>query len=292
MGVVLLGELGPRDGWRWLFAIGALPLLAAAAAWRWLPESPRWLAEHGRTAAADVIVSRVEKAAERRGRVLPDPEPIPPQVATRLRLAELFSADYRPRTLMLWATWFAAFFITYGFTVWLPTLYVKLGGLATSVSLELTLVTSAVQIVVVYVAAFLIDRIGRKPLLVGGFAIMAVGTAFGTIGVSVLHLTAWPVLFAAGVITAMGASLPATILYIYTAELYPTRMRAWGSATGSSLARFASILSPLVISQILAAGGGVSWVFGSLLLVAVLGLAVLIGFGVETRNRTLEELAR
>ncbi len=294
VGVVLLGALGPQEGWRWLFAVGALPLLTAVAAWLWLPESPRWLAERGRTAEADGIVSRVEKAAERGGRVLPDPDPEPtsPQTATRLRLGELFSAEYRTRTLMLWATWFTTAFITYGFTVWLPTLYVKLGGLATSVSLELTLITSGVQIGIVYLAAFLVDRIGRKPLLIGGFAIMAAGTAFGTIGVSVLHLTAWPVLFAAGLVTAIGASLPSTILYVYTPELYPTRMRAWGSSAGSSLSRFASIVSPLVISQILAGGGGVSLVFGSLLLVAVLGLTVLIGWSVETRNRALEELAR
>lgn len=292
VGVVLFGALGPQAGWRWLFAIGVLPLLAAVAAWRWLPESPRWLAEHGRNAEADVIVSQVEKAAERRGRVLPDPEPTPPQNATRLRLGELFSAEYRRRTLMLWATWFATFFITYGFTVWLPTLYVKLGGLAPSVSLELTLITGGVQVVGVYVGAFLVERIGRKPLLVGGFGIMAVGTAFGTIGVSLLQLTAWPVLFTAALVTAVGACLPATILNIYTAELYPTRMRAWGSAAGSAFNRFASIVSPIVVSQILAAGGGVSLVFGCLLLVAVLGLVVLIGWGVETRNRTLEQLAR
>lgn len=291
VGVLTVGTLDHAVGWRWLFAVGALPLLMAVVAWRWLPESPRWLAEHGRVAEADAIVQAVENAAARRGTVLADPEPAPPQRTTRLRLGELFSAQYRRRTAMLWATWFATFFITYGFNVWLPTLYVKLGGLSPSTSLGLTVIIGAMQVTGVYVAAFLVDRVGRKPLLVAGFVIMAVGTAFGTIGVSVLHLTAWPVLFTAGLVTAAGASLPATILYIYTAELYPTRMRAWGSSAASSVNRFASIISPIVVSQILAAGGGVSWVFGILLIVAVLGLAVLVGMAIETRDRTLEELA-
>ncbi|WP_433171437.1 MFS transporter [Actinoallomurus sp. CA-150999] len=291
-GVLLIGKLDHEAGWRWLFAVGALPLLMAVAAWRWLPESPRWLAEHGRITEADAIVSNVEKAAARRGTVLPEPEATSPQHAGRLRLAELFSAAYRRRTVMLWVSWFATFFVTYGFNVWLPTLYVTLGGLAPSASLGLTVISSAVQVIGVYAGAFLIDRIGRKPLLVAGFALMAAGTGFGTIGVSVLQLTAWPVLFAAGLVIAAGVSLPATILYVYTAELYPTRMRAWGSSAASGFNRSASVISPIVISQVLAAGGGVSLVFGIMLIAAVLGLVVLAGMGIETRNRTLEELAR
>ena len=69
------------------------------------------------------------------------------------------------------------------------------------------------------------------------------------------------------------------------------RARPGRRPLASSINRFASIISPLVVSQILAVGGGVSWVFGSFLIVAVLGLAVLAGMGIETRKRTLEELA-
>lgn len=142
-----------------------------------------------------------------------------------------------------------------------------------------------------YVGVTLVDRIGRMPLLLGGFIIMAVGCGFGTLGVSVLDLTAWPVLFTAGMITAIGATLPAILLYMYTAELYPTRMRGWGTAAGSSMNRLASILSPILVGQILSRGGGVSVVFSTFLLAALIGLAVLALTGIETRNRPLEELA-
>lgn len=291
-GVILIGGLGPGAGWRWLFALGALPLLLAVVAWWRLPESPRWLAEHGRAEEAERIVARIEANARERGDELPAYRPAPPQAAHRLRPAELFAAPYRRRTGMLWATWFFTYFITYGFSVWLPTLYVQLGGLSPSRSLVLTVILGVAQLIAAYVGVPLVDRIGRMPLLLAGFIIMAVGCGFGTLGVSVLNLTAWPVLFTAGITTAVGATFPAILLYLYTAELYPTRMRGWGTAAGSSMNRLASILSPILVGQILSRGGGVTAVFSAFLLAALIGLAVLAVTGIETRNRPLEEIAR
>src|SRR5207245_8592425 len=60
-GVVAITIL-PTYGWRWAFAVGALPALYVAYLRRALPESPRFLAEKGRAPEADAVVRRVERA--------------------------------------------------------------------------------------------------------------------------------------------------------------------------------------------------------------------------------------
>src|SRR5579875_242501 len=64
-----------HDGWRWLFAIGGIIALIALAARFELPESPRWLALHGRLREAEELVSQMEERARRRGAHLAQPDP-------------------------------------------------------------------------------------------------------------------------------------------------------------------------------------------------------------------------
>jgi len=79
-------------------------------------------------------------------------------------------------------------------------------------------------------------------------------------------------------------------LYLYTAELYPTRMRALGTSTGTAWLRFASILGPQVFGNTVASGsiGGAFLVFG---LVALGACAVVALFATETKSRVLEEIS-
>src|SRR5262249_395487 len=67
----------PEFGWRWLFVIGAAPALVVFFMQRLLPESPRWLATHGRATEADAVVTMIEKSIERStGHPLPPPQPV------------------------------------------------------------------------------------------------------------------------------------------------------------------------------------------------------------------------
>ncbi|WP_436501781.1 MFS transporter [Actinokineospora sp. HUAS TT18] len=295
LGAILFANLDPDTAWRVLFAVGSLPLALAAICWFALPESPRWLAAKGRYREADAILTRMEANVEVDRTVslatpAAEPAETTPQPETQLR--ELFSANFRRRTLALWATWFCVFFVTYGYTVWLPTMYVKLGGLAPSKSLLMTVIVSAAGLVTVYVVSMVVDRFGRRPLLIIAFVVIAAGTGVGAIGVSIIGLTAWPALLSVGISIAVGVGIPASLLYLYTAELYPTRMRSWATSAGSSLNRAASITAPLVVAAILGAGGGVTQVFLLLLGVAIVGLGAVSAIGIETKGRSLEEIAQ
>lgn len=283
---------GPHTGWRVLLAVGCLPLLLAVLAWFVLPESARWLASQGRYAEADAYVSRMEREALERGVVLEAPVPVAGVRMSKPRLAELFGPEYRGRTAMLAVLWFSASFVVWGYSTWLPSMYVAVGGLPQSSALVLTVILGAVTLCSTYFMAWIIDRVGRRPLLATAFGIAMLGGLFGSVTTGALGFTGWPVLFATGVILALGITAPSVALYLYTGELYPTRMRGWATSSLSSMSRLASIISPFVFGYFLDGHGGASAVFGVMAAFGALGAAVVAWRGIETRRRPLEELAR
>jgi MFS transporter, putative metabolite:H+ symporter len=105
------------------------------------------------------------------------------------------------------------------------------------------------------------------------------------------HATGWPILFVSALIMGIGTALNSAACVNYTAELYPTRIRGLGMATGSSMSRLASIFSPLAVGALLNAGYGIESVFGMFVAAGLIGLVVMIALGVETKDRTLEELS-
>ena len=291
VGLGLISALGPELGWRAAFLVGGIPLLVAIVAHFRLPESARWLAEHGRAAEADRIVSEMEAEAKARGVALEPPEVRYRADVQQTRFGELFSRQYRRRTLMNWTLWFASYFLQAGYTVWLPTLYVQIGGLPADRALALTLVSSGTAVVSAYLAAYAMDHLGRRPLFLFGYGVATIGAAVGVCAVALLHQTGWPTLFAAGWLMTFGISFTTGSLFIYTAELSPTRMRAWATATGSSVNRMVGFIAPTIVGTLLATQLGIGGVFGLLLITSLIGFVTMKFFGIETRQRVLEELS-
>ena len=279
----------PNFGWQSMFILGAVPALIALVLRRMLPESARWLADKGRYDEAEKLVARIE--AEPRKEALPPPRVTPHPAPRKTRLAELFAGIYARRTVLLWTQWAATFFVAYGYSIWLPTLYVRIGGMPVNNALLLTLVTWAATLTTMYLEAWLLEKVGRKPLFIFGFAMITLGGSFGATMVLFFHATGWQILFASALIMGLGTALNSSACVNYTAELYPTRMRGLGIATGSSMNRLASIFSPFAVGALLNAGYGIEAVFAMFAVAGLIGLVVLIALGVETKGRTLEELS-
>jgi putative MFS transporter len=213
-------------------------------------------------------------------RKLPDDAPTAPAAAGlpwTARLAALWSPAHARSTVMLWVLWFTVVFSYYGMFLWLPSVMVG-KGFALIKSFEYVLLMTLAQLPGYFTAAWLIERAGRKFVLV----VYLTGTAasawaFGnadTQGALLLY----GALLSFFNLGAWGA------LYAYSPENYPAPIRASGVGTAAGIGRLGGILGPLTIPFLGAQGwstGAIFGLFAATLMVGVLAVALL---GRETRG--------
>ena len=279
-GLVALFVL-PQFGWRGAFVVAALPALYVAYLRSALPESPRYLAERGRSAEADAVVRRVERSGG--AALLTLGAAVAPARTGRTSIAELWKPAYARRTAMLWILWFGIVFTYYGIFLYVPSLLTA-RGLSEVRSNEFFFYTTLAQVPGYFSAAWLVERWGRKPTLVTyllGTAASAVifGTSeTGTIAFVALALLSFFNLGAWGVV------------YAYSPELYPTAVRATGAGIAAAVGRLGGIIGPFLTPVLVPTLGqsGVFVMFMAVLLVTALAVWLLAE---ETKGRSLEEIS-
>jgi MFS transporter, putative metabolite:H+ symporter len=253
---------------------------------RVLPESPRWLANAGRLKEAELAIVQIERETERATRhSLPAYRLGVPIAEKRASLYDLFGPLYLRRTLVVWLIWFTAYLVNYGLSIWMPTVYRTVFKLPLDVSLRYGLITAASGLLGAAVAAFMIDSVGRKPLFVVSFA----GTAAALIVLSrIANPSAEEVLVFITISYVFVSAINLSI-YLYTPELYPTRVRAFGVGAGTAWLRLASIIGPTTVGFML--GRGLSSVFLAFGGVTLVTAVVTAAFAIETKQRLLEEVS-
>ena len=274
----------PRLGWQYMFAIGALPGVLALLLRRLLPESPRWLAVHGRHSEAEAAMAYIESETQKAtGEPLPPVKPVVSTLDKPASLADLFGPLYLRRTLVVWVMWFCAYCVNYGLAIWLPTVYRTVFKLPLEQSLKYGLITQAVGLLGTLICALVIDHVGRRLWFAWSFAAAAVALA---------ALALYQAPTAEQVLTCMTIayffiSSVNIGVYLYTPELYPTRVRALAVGTATAWLRFASIIGPTVVGTMIASG--LPAVFLTFAAVAGIAAAITGLFAVETKGRVLEE---
>jgi putative MFS transporter len=288
IGLLLTGVIGatiiPIFGWQSMFVIGGVPGLIIAALILRLPESPRWLVNQGRFAEADKVVRGLEASTDRR--VTPAVPPAALAAAPRrTRWRELLSGIYLSRTLVVWMLWACAYFVTNGLNNWMPTFYREVYNVSQQNSLWLAPLGNLAQVLVLIVCILVIDRIGRRSWITISFILGAILLAsLALIGADSLIATLIMVTLAYGIIGSVNA-----VLYLYTPEIYPTRMRAAATGAATCWLRVASAAAQPSVAYLLVTGGL------SLVVLVFSGIAAIGAVAatrmLETQNRPLEELA-
>lgn len=274
--------------WREMFLAQAIPALFLFVVRFFVPESPRWLADRGRKAEAEAVMSKIEASVLARlpaGTELAAPKPLP-EVARgerRFSFFELWSEDYAGRTVMIWLVWFFALLGFYGLTTWLGALLQAAGY---------TDVTSTAYIVLIALAgipgfitaAWLVDAWGRK----GTCALMLIGSAVAAYAYG--NAPSFTLLIIFGLIMQFFMFGMWSALYAYTPELYPTRARATGAGCASAVGRIGSLIGPSLVGIVLPnlGNGGVFAIGACSFVIAAIAVLVL---GVETRGKALEEVS-
>ncbi len=278
----------PQYGWRAAFLVGAIPAFYVFVLRRSLPESPRFLLSQGRTAEAEEVIAEVERSSG----VTPVASIRPSHAAQTqsaesalARFAELWSSRHLRRTVMLWVLWFTIVYSYYGIFTWMPTLLSESGQGLTK-SFGYVLIITLAQIPGYFSAAYLVEKLGRKWTLASYLFLTAVGAFFFRNAGTEAMVLFWGCFLSFFNLGAWG------VVYTYTPEMYPTRVRGTGTGWAAAFGRLGGVVAPLVVGQLLG-GWGVGYgtvflMFSAVLLLGAINVALL---GEETKGKTLEEIA-
>ena len=271
------------DGWRWVVLIGAQGALFVWWIRRALPESPRWLAQQGRLAEAERVMSELEaRVRSEYGRELPPPA-APMPVAPRGSFRDMWVPPYRSRTLMM--TIFNVFQTVgfYGFANWVPTLLIRQGITVTTSLMYSSVIALAAPIGPV-IGLFIGDRFERKTVIVVMAAANIVcGLWFSQVSQAVL-------LVSLGVGLTLASNVMSYSFHAYQSELFPTSIRARAVGFVYSWSRFSAIFTAFLIAAVLkefGTAGVFVFIAGAMLIVMlVIGL-----MGPRTKGLELEKIS-
>ena len=271
------------EGWRWVVMIGALAAPVVVILRRNLPESPRWLAKHGRLAEADAVVKALEAKVEAEyGRPLPPPGP-DVRIDHASGFMDLWVPGVRGRVILMSVFNIFQTIGFYGFSNWVPSLLVK-QGITVSTSLGYTTIIALAAPIGPLIGFALGDKFERKWIIVAAaFVILVAGLVFGQASTAAL-------IIAMGVMLTLSNNILSYSFHAYQQELFPTGIRARAAGFVYSWSRLSVIFSSFIIAFILN-GFGAPGVFAFIAAAMAIVMAVIGIFGPRTTNLALETIA-
>jgi len=280
------------DGWRWMLGIGAVPGLVLAIGMLILPESPRWLAGHGRIDEAGAVLTRLRGGTDVSGELNALRTDIAREGKHLANWRELFSRRLRrPLTIGVGLAMFQQITGINTVIYFAPTIFETAGLPSAATSILATAGVGAVNVIMTIVSIRLIDRLGRRQLLywsLGGMAAALfvltgafhAGASGGLAWIAVASVAAYVGFFAIGL---------GPVFWLLIAEIFPlaVRGRAMSLATVANWG-FNLIVAVTFLDLVAVLGSANAFLlYGLLCLVA---LAFVIAVVPETKGHSLEEI--
>jgi SP family arabinose:H+ symporter-like MFS transporter len=275
-------------GWRWMLGLEAVPAVAFLFLLFAVPESPRWLAQQGREGEAEEILRRAggaEHAQRQMGEIraaLAEEEG---------RFSDLFTGPFR-RPLLI-AVLLMAFSQLCGINaiIYYSTRIFAAAGAGKDAAFVSTVWIGLINVLFTFVAIGLVDRLGRRPLLLIGTAVQT--GALVMVGwmlhrdLSGLGLLACVVTFTAAFATALGP-----IGWLFSSEIFPNRVRGRAMSVAAMTVWITDYIVTWSFPKLndeWVGPAGTFWIYGAVSLLSFLFVLAAIP---ETKGRTLEEIER
>ncbi|XP_065795236.1 putative transporter SVOPL isoform X6 [Muntiacus reevesi] len=293
----------PTIGWRWLIRIASIPGIILIMAFKFIPESARFNVSTGNTPAA---LATLERIAKMNRSVMPEGKLVEPILEKRGRFADLLDAKYLRTTLQIWVIWLGISFAYYGVILASAELLERdlVCGSQSESEVAVTVGVLEESQSPCYCHMFapsdyrtmIISTIGEialNPLNILGINFLGRRLSLSiTMGCTALFFLLLNICTSSagliGFLFMLRALVAANFntIYIYTAEVYPTMMRALGMGTSGSLCRIGAMVAPF-ISQVLMSASflGALCLFSSVCVVCAISAFTL---PIETKGRALQ----
>jgi MFS transporter, putative metabolite:H+ symporter len=274
----------PAFGWRPMFIIAGVGSLIVWYLRKNLPESPRWLESQGRAAEAEALMQSIEKESAGGGTLPPVVVPAP---VSQVAAMDMLKPPLLQRLLVGCWVLITINTLIFGFVIFLPQFFLR-QGLTITNSLGYTLVLSIASLVGCAVGAYTSDAIGRRWSIIGASVVTIVS---GYIYARFNAASDPELVLGVGFILIVAIYVQTAILFgVYTPELFPTEIRLRANGICNTFGRGATVVSPFIVSALMASYQlpGVVWLMIGLV---VIQIVAVWAWGVEPRNRGLEEVA-
>ena len=197
------------------------------------------------------------------------------------KIQSLLSRDFCRQTVMLWVVWFCVIFSYYGMFLWLPNV-MMMKGFNMVKSFEYILIMTFAQLPGYFTVAWLIERVGRKWVLVTYLLGTLLSAYLFGVAESANQLLLYGALLSFFNLGAWGA------MYAYTPEQYATNIRATGAGMAASVGRIGGILGPLMVGLLVANAVSVNVIFGLFSLSLAVAIVAILLLGEETKQTDLQ----
>jgi putative MFS transporter len=277
----LASELVPQFSWRILWLLGLPTGLLLILLNRWIPESPRFLLANGREAEARAVMDRYG------AKIVEDRSELEAEKDVKSRWSEVVGKPLLNQSIVITVLGVGVGLVLFGFNLWIPTNLRKLGF--TEMTADRILRDSAlIGFPFTFLIAWMYGVWSSKKTII----LLTTLTAAALFGLTLAGdaiVENRAVLYTLLVVPIWGINTVTAVLAVYSSEIYPTRIRS----RGTGLAAGASKAGGVMVIALVAVGVAAPSIAGTTLIggipMAVAALAFLF-FGLETRNRRLEEI--
>ena len=276
--------------WRWMFAMALIPAAAFGVGLLFIPDSPRWLAARGQIAQARAVLTRIRDPKEVEGELSRIQQSSAQQQG---HWSELFRPALRPAMIVGVGLAIAQQLTGINTVIYYAPTILRFAGLSSApVAILASVGIGVVNVILTVVAMQLIDRVGRRPLLLVSLAgmtlsLFVLGASFALPRLS--GLLGWIAVSSLMVYVGSFAVGLGPVFWLVMSEIYPLRIRGRAMSVGTVAnwsANLVVALSFLTLTQVL----GKSATFGLYAAISIGAWLFAFFLVPETKGRTLEDI--